>query len=288
MEPHSQFITHPNGETTHYIADCFADPWKPRETVLLQGGFARHAAFFYHWVPALSRHYNVIRRDLRGHGYSSAPSIHDKPEVYTLDTILSDILDTLDQLGIQKVHFFGESTSGILGEIFAARYPERLLSLAVCSSPTHLPPATQDFLAMGEASWPEACRTLGSRGWAQALSKRPGTMASSDPAYRAWWLDQVSVSSGEGLASYAEFLCTIDSRPILDQVKVPMLLLAPTKSSATTVAAQKEIKARIGTGCRLVEIDGPGHEIYSEAAEKCIAAFLDFIQTVDKYNAFIA
>lgn len=302
MDPHSQFITHPSGETTHYIADCHADPWKPHETetVLLQGGFARHSAFFYHWVPALSRHYRVIRRDLRGHGLSSAPSIRQKPDAYTLDTILSEILDTLDQLNIQKVHFFGESTSGILGEIFAARHPERLLSLTVCSSPTHLPQATQDFLAMGikttkgldqdqdqdqnqnqtssALSWPEACRRLGSRGWAQALSERPGTMASNDPAYRKWWLDEVSVSSGEGLASYAEFLCTIDSRPILDQIRVPMLILAPTRSAATTIAAQKEIQQQIGSNCKLVEVDGPGHEIYIEAADDCIAAFLDFVK----------
>ncbi|KAK7892606.1 hypothetical protein LTR67_007703 [Exophiala xenobiotica] len=294
VDPHSQFITHPSGETTHYIADCHADPWKQpheTETVLLQGGFARHSAFFYHWVPALSRHYRVIRRDLRGHGLSSAPSIRDKPDAYTLDTILSEILDTLDQLGIAKVHFFGESTSGILGEIFAARHPDRLLSLTVCSSPTHLPQATQDFLAMGHRvsvgdqkllSWPDACRHLGSRGWAQALSERPGTMASNDPAYRKWWLDQVSISSGEGLASYAEFLCTVDSTPFLSQIKVPMLILAPTRSAATTVAAQKEIQAQIGSHCELVEVDGPGHEIYMEAADDCIAAFLDFAKNIER------
>jgi len=281
MDPHSQFITHPSGETTHYIADCHADPWKARESVLLQGGFARHAAFFYHWVPALSRHYNVIRRDLRGHGLSSAPPKSENPQAYTQETILSDILDTLDQLGIQKVHFFGESTSGILGEIFAARHPERLLSLTVCSSPTHLPEATQSFLAMGQSSWPEACRTLGSRGWAQALSERPGTMASSDPEYRKWWLDQISISSGEGLASYAEFLCTIDSRTVLEHIKVPMLILAPTRSAATTVAAQNAIQAQVGNGCKLVEIDGPGHEIYIEAADDCIAAFADFVKNIE-------
>ena len=282
MHLHSQFITHDSGEKTHYIADCHADPWKPRETILLQGGFARHSTFFYHWVPALSRQYNIIRRDLRSHGLSSAPSIRDKPEVYTLDVILSDIVDTLDQLEIEKVHFFGESTSGILGEIFAARYPERLLSLTVCSSPTHLPATTQDFLAMGQKSWPEACRVLGSRGWAQALSEKPGTMASSDPAYRKWWLDQVSLSSGEGLASYAEFLCTVDSRPILGRIKTPTLILAPTKSAATSVAAQKEIQRQIGDQCKLVEIDGPGHEIYIEATEKCIAAFVDFLESIEK------
>jgi len=276
MFPHSQFITHPSGEITHYIADDFTPPYLPRETILLQGGFGRHTAFFAHWVPVLSRRYNVIRRDLKGHGYSSAPSISAKPEAYTLDNILSEILDTLDQLDIAKVHFFGESTSGMLGEILAARHPDRLLSLTVCSSPTHLPPPTLKFLALGEESFPAACRNLGSRGWAEKLRSFPGTMASTEPGYADWWLDQVALSPGEGLASYAEFLETLDSRPSLKDIKVPTLLLAPTRSAATTVDAQKEIQAQIA-GSKLVVVDGKGHEIYVDSAEECQKALMEFL-----------
>ncbi|KAF2462452.1 Alpha/Beta hydrolase protein [Lineolata rhizophorae] len=275
-DPHSQYITHPSGETSHIIVDDFADPWKPRETVLLQGGFARHAAFFHHWVPALSRQYRVVRRDLRGHGYSSAPARADKPAAYTLDAVLADIVDTLDQLGVDRVHFFGESTSGMLGMILAARHPERVRSLTVCSSPTHLPPATQGFLAMGRASWPEACRALGSRGWGQELAKLGGTMSSADDGYRRWWLEQLSVSSGEGLASYAEFLCTLDARPYLGRIKVPMLILAPTRSAATKIEEQKEVQAQV-PGSKLVPIDGAGHEIYVDSAEECQNVYREFL-----------
>jgi len=277
------FITHPSGQTTHYIADDFTDPWKPRETVLIQGGFARHAGFFYHWVPALSRRYNVIRRDPRGHGLSSAPSVADNPQAYTLDAILGDIIDTLDQLGIEKVHFFGESTSGLIGEIFAAKFPGRLLSLTVCSSPTYLPIATQQFLAMDCESWPSACRKLGARGWAKKLAELPGTTTAPDEAYSNWWLDQISISSGEGLASYAEFLSTVDSRPYLSQISVPMLILAPTRSAATKLDEQRAIQAEV-RNCKLVIIDGPGHEIIMEAAEACQKAFLTFLDGIRKHK----
>ncbi|OCL12650.1 alpha/beta-hydrolase [Glonium stellatum] len=276
MNPTRSIMLHPSGETTHYIVDDFTDPWKPRETILLQGGFARHSAFFYHWVPALSRHYKVIRRDLRGHGYSSAPPLQEKPDAYTLDTILNEIIDTLDQLGLEKVHYFGESTSGILGEILAARFPERLLSLTICSSPTHLPQGTQDFLAMGLESWPTACRKLGSRGWGQKLAELPGTMASKDCAYRKWWLDQISINSSEGLASYAEFLSTIDSRQYIPKIKVPMLILAPTKSAATKLEEQYAIQKQV-ENCTLVEINGAGHEIIMDAASECQTAYLKFL-----------
>ncbi|OCT53154.1 hypothetical protein CLCR_10657 [Cladophialophora carrionii] len=281
MRQGSQFITHPSGETTHLIADDFTDPWQEsRETILLQGGFARHAAFFYHWVPALSRHYNVIRRDLRGHGYSSAPPIAEKPDVYTLDAILADIIDTLDQLKIERVHFFGESTSGMLGETLAAKHPERLQSLTICSSPAYLPEGTQRFLAFGEASFPEACRTLGSRRWAERLKAQPGTMTHPDPAYHNWWLDQISVNSGEGLASYAEFLGTLDARPYLSQIRVPTLILAPANSAATKVVEQTAIQQQI-EGSKLVVVDGAGHEIYVDKAEQCINELLHFIRDTE-------
>jgi pimeloyl-ACP methyl ester carboxylesterase len=284
MHQGSQTITHPSGETSHIVVDDFTDPWRPeRQTILLQGGFARHAAFFYHWVPALSRQYNVIRRDLRGHGYSSAPSIVDKPDAYTLDAIIGDIIDTLDQMEIEKVHFFGESTSGMLGEILAAKHPERLHSLTICSSPAYLPQATQNFLAFGEKSFSEACRKLGSRGWAEKLKAQPGTMSHPDPAYHDWWLDQISISQGEGLASYAEFLGTLDARPYLSQIKVPTLILAPANSAATKVEEQKGIQRQID-GSKMVIVQGAGHEIYVDKAEVCIQELLDFIQGLEANN----
>lgn len=255
------FIQHPNGQTTHYILDDFTDPWKPAETVLLQPGFGRHAAFWYHWVPRLARSYRVIRRDLRGHGRSSAPAA-DAAYDYSLDTVLGEIVDTLDQLGVRRVHFLGESTSGMLAEALAARHPERVLSITTCSSPTVLPPAALRMLALGEESWPAACWKLGARGWAERLARVPGTVANDDPEYVRWWLEQIAVQSGEGLAGYAEFLSGLDARPFLGDIRVPMLILAPAHSAATGVEEQRGIQAQV-KGSKLVVIEGKGHEIVS-------------------------
>ncbi|KAK5232133.1 hypothetical protein LTR47_006662 [Exophiala xenobiotica] len=238
-------IHHPNGQTTHIVDDNFTDPWKPSETILIQHGFARHTAFWYHWVPVLSRQYRVIRRDLRGHGLSSTG---DDPNYdYSVQTICDEIIDTLDQLKIDRVHFLGESTSGMLGEILAARHPDRLHSLIICS-----------------------------RGWGEALAQFPGTLSITDPEYTSWWKDQVAVSSGEGLAKYAQFLSTLDSRPFLKDVRIPMLILAPANSAATRLEEQKSIKEAI-PNAELVVINGKGHEIYVEMAEECQKAVLNFL-----------
>ncbi|KAF2502679.1 alpha/beta-hydrolase [Lophium mytilinum] len=273
------FVVHPSGQRTHYVEDDVDDPGagaqKPKETVLIQHGFCRTTAHWQHWVPALARRFRVVRRDLRGHGRSSYPLESDGYD-FSIDTILLEIVQTLDALGVDRVHFIGESTSGMLGEIFAARHPERLLSLTVISSPTHLPPQALELFAFGHASWPEACRAMGSRGWAEALSKVPGTVSSPDPVYIKWWIEQVAVSSGEGLAAYAQFLSTLDSRSYLKDIRVPMLIQAPANSAATKLPDQRWLAEQVPSA-RLEVVNGRGHEIYVEMAEECQRLFVEFV-----------
>jgi pimeloyl-ACP methyl ester carboxylesterase len=58
----------------YYEVDDYTDPWvTEKETVWLQHGVGRSTKFWYHWVPALARHYRVVRRDMRGHGQSADP-----------------------------------------------------------------------------------------------------------------------------------------------------------------------------------------------------------------------
>ncbi|KAJ5377200.1 uncharacterized protein N7496_004609 [Penicillium cataractarum] len=277
----SRLITHPNGQTTHVLVDDYTDPWVTPETILIQGGFARHSGFWYHWIPSLARSYRIIRRDTRGHGRSSTPKLSDN-YAYTLETILTEILDTLDQLGLDKVHFLGESTSGMLGEAFAVGFPHRLLSLTVCSSPTYLPQAALDLFSFGLSSWPEACRKLGSKGWGECLARIPGTLSATDPKYEAWWISQIGTSSSEGLAGYAEFLSSLDTRPLLPQISVPTLILAPAKSAATGLEEQLQIAKQL-KGSKLVVIHGAGHEIYVDKAEHCLRAFTEFLLELDSH-----
>ncbi|KAF9889083.1 hypothetical protein FE257_008060 [Aspergillus nanangensis] len=275
--PHSQFVHHSNGQTTHYIVDNFTDPWKhPQvETVLIQPGFGRHSAFWYHWVPVLAKKYNVIRRDLRGHGLSSDPT---NDYAYTLETVLSEIVDLLDQENVQKIHLLGESTGGMIAVAFAAKYPDRVGSLTVCATPTHLPASAKESWALGYSDWPTACRTLGGRGFCEAMTMSGG-IGQPDPSYQKWWLDQASISTGEGLARYAEFLMGLDVRPLKKTVSCPTLILAPLRSRNTSIDDQEAFRDSI-KGAELVPIDGQGHEIYVDRARECQEAFVDFLNRI--------
>ena len=275
------YITHPNGQKTYYEDDNFTDTWKPCQPIVIQHGWARHSAFWYHWVPALSRHYRIIRRDARGHGKSSSPpSTYD----YSLKTILSEMLDTFDQLGLKKVHLLGESTGGIFCEALAARFPDRLLSLSTCSTPMLLPIQAQEQLAFGHASWPTACRELGSRAYAVDAAKILGTENLPDKAYVQWWKDQVAACSTEGLAGQAELLSKLDARTFVGDIKSPTLILAPSKSVLANLDgenSQRELQERI-PGSKLVVVNGLGHEIYVDCPEECQRAYLEFLADLKK------
>ncbi|KAF2103603.1 alpha/beta-hydrolase [Rhizodiscina lignyota] len=275
------YITHPNGQKTFYYEDDFVDPWKPHDTILIQHGFARSAIFWYKWVPVLAQNYRVIRRDARGHGKSSAPT---KPEyTYDMDTILDEIKDTLDQLGLEKVHYIGESTGGIWGEFFAAKYPERLHSLAICSSPLYMPKAAQEMLAFGHKSWADALRDLGARGWGEEILNVLNTSKDADPAFVKWWLKEVGDMDGKGLGDHAELLCSsdFDARRIMNNIKVPMLMLTPSNSKLVNLDEQKDLHEAV-KGSKQELIKANGHEIYlePEASKNCLRLYQEFLQSL--------
>lgn len=54
--------------TLHYALDDFTDPWKNAPYLILQHGYGRSGMFWYGWVPYLSRHFKIVRPDLRGLG----------------------------------------------------------------------------------------------------------------------------------------------------------------------------------------------------------------------------
>src|SRR5271170_1565510 len=219
-------------QKTHSKDECFTAPFEPPpQTILIQHGFGRNSNFWYEWVPLLGGKYRVIRRDARGHGESSAPS-RDTYD-WSLDTMLAEIIDMLDQLKIDKVHFVGESTSGELGVALAVKYPHRLHSLITISSPTHLPAKSCEFLALGRESWPKAVAQLGSEGWARELGRRPGTGArKSNSGYMEWWATEIGKCPTYGLEQYAVFLMHLDVRGLLKDVHVQTLILAPENSTA--------------------------------------------------------
>lgn len=96
------------------------------ETLVLLHGFAADKDNWLRFFPPLTQDYRVIALDLPGFGDSDLP-----PGSYDVGTQAERLADILDELGVQQAHVLGNSMGGQIAALFAARYPERVRSLAL-------------------------------------------------------------------------------------------------------------------------------------------------------------
>jgi 3-oxoadipate enol-lactonase len=119
-------IAHVNGVDVHYT-DTGTPPGRPDAATVVFG----HGLLFSGWmfkdqIEALEDAYRCVAIDWRSQGGSPvARSGHD------MDTLTLDLVALLDELGLGPVHYVGLSMGGYVGMRFAARHPDRLLSLTL-------------------------------------------------------------------------------------------------------------------------------------------------------------
>ena len=266
-----------NNCAMYYEIDDYTDPWVTgTETVWLQHGVGRSSKFWYHWVPALARQYRVLRRDMRGHGQSSDPGPNHK---WSIDELITDMHAFMDALGLRQVHYVGESIGGILGIAFAVRWPERFKSLTICNSPTTIRRTAEKALSGQHGNVQNALTSGGSRGWGRLLVEQK-IISGKNPAHIEWVLNEWAKTRTHVLQGITRTLDDADTAPLLPQVKVPTLILAPSRSPIAPLTDQITMRTSI-PNARIAMIEGPSHEIYVDEPEECISALLRFLQSLN-------
>src|SRR5262249_2108304 len=77
-------------------------------------------------LPALVRHFQVLRVDLRGHGASDAPAGE-----YTMAQLAADVLAAAPR---ERFSYCGLSLGGMIGQRIAAEHPGRVERLALANT----------------------------------------------------------------------------------------------------------------------------------------------------------
>ena len=90
------------------------------EPLVLLHGWPQHWWCWRHVVPLLSGRYRLVMPDLRGHGWTGAPS-----SGYDKEQLATDLLGTLDALELPRVGLVGHDWGGFTGFLAALRAPER-------------------------------------------------------------------------------------------------------------------------------------------------------------------
>jgi len=100
-----------------------ADPTKPN--IVLIHGFGANKENWVRFAAHLTENYHVVAIDLPGHGESSK----DLDLRYDIDDQVGYVHEILKELKIQRFHLAGNSMGGAISSLYAATYPEEVLSL---------------------------------------------------------------------------------------------------------------------------------------------------------------
>lgn len=111
-----------------------------KSTVILINGFSDS---LLHWPEDLVRDLiknkiRVVKFDNRDCGMSDWRKDSDNPKSYNLNDMAQDTLSVVNHLGIQTFHLIGYSMGGMISQILAINYPDKILSLTTLMSSGHL------------------------------------------------------------------------------------------------------------------------------------------------------
>jgi pimeloyl-ACP methyl ester carboxylesterase len=135
----------------------FGDPADPH-VVLIMGANATamgwDAAFY---EPIVAAGFHVVRFDNRDVGLSQW--FGSQP--YTLDDMAADTIGLMDALSIPRAHLIGASMGGMIAQVIALNYRDRVLTLtSICSTPgvsdPELPSMPEAIMELAMTPLPES------------------------------------------------------------------------------------------------------------------------------------
>jgi pimeloyl-ACP methyl ester carboxylesterase len=221
--------------------------------------------------------YFVVRFDNRDVGRSSAMKDFGVPTVkqlllrdkraarYSLEHMAADGIGLLDHLGIERAHVVGVSMGGMIAQTMAARFPERVLSLASIISNTGArwtgqpsprmyplllkkPPRDRDgyishtvdvFTKIGSQGFPvdkDELRRTAERSFDRGLNPAGSTR------------------------QLAAIIASGDRTPLLRTITAPTVVIHGHKDRLVPTSGGRATAKAI-PGARLVIIDGMGHDL---------------------------
>ena len=205
------------------VAD-YTDPWSDSEpeTILFHHGFCRNMDFWRGWVPELARNYRVLRFNSRGGGGTTVPV---PGEPYHADQLVGDSLGLMDKLGIERAHWVGESSGGILGIVAALTHPERLHSLVLVNTPFKLPGAVMATYNVAEADHATAIEKYGVGGWCRKTLAYRLDLAKAPVEMQEWVIREMGkVANHVGIAHHL-MAAGGDMTKRITEIKMPILIM---------------------------------------------------------------
>ena len=227
------------------------------------------AAYFLRRIASFSR---LIMFDKRGSGLSDAV-----PTTQSLEERMDDVLAVMDAVGSERAVLLGPSEGGPMAALFAATYPERVISLilyAACARWLK----SDDY---PEGREPEIAALYGQKwieGWGSGASLNAlAPSLARDERFRRWWgrFERHSVRPGM-VAPIFETINNMDVRAVLPAIQAPTLVMHRRGDRLVDVGNGRYLADHI-PGARYVELAGDDHIYFAGAADTLLDEIEEFV-----------
>jgi len=236
--------------------------------VVLLHGFLDTVDSWQAQIPALSRDYQLIIYDARGHGKSESPL---SPDLYSADIVVEDLFELLRTLKIEKAVVGGISMGGYETLRFYMRHPEAVSALI----PIDTGPGYHSVARREESNrWSEErIKVLETQGMEAYLTlPAPFTSLYQHPKEDMLKLNPIGLINMSRKVIMQHDSLVIEN---LSQIKVPSLILVGEKDERFLRAASYMTKIIPGAQCTV--IPGAGHLVNQDAPGFFNKVVLDFL-----------
>jgi 3-oxoadipate enol-lactonase len=210
----------------------------------------------------------VIMPDLRGQGRSPAPA-----GTYFMDSLADDVVQVLDNLGIEKTIIGGHSMGGYVALAMAKNHPERLSGLVLIASHAFAdsPEKRQSRL--------DSIEKIKAQGIGPILSSMPEKL-SADPEIIAKCQKIILNASLQGVTSTLAGLAEReDAMSVFINLNIPAMIISGMDDQINPLSINREMAAKMKKPL-IVEIEGAGHMPMLEQPEQVANALKLFIGLV--------
>ena len=184
---------------------------------------------------------------------------------YNLDDMARDTVGLMDALGLKRAHLVGASMGGMIAQVVAIQFPERVMSLTSIMSTTGergLPPPKPEVWAAMTAPPPLTAEAFIEanvrvaellRGYADAEEEARARTRSARAAARG-------LNPAGGARQLAAIITSGDRRTALAAIKMPVLVIHGVNDPLVPVEGGKAT-ARAIPGAKLLLLERMGHTL---------------------------
>jgi pimeloyl-ACP methyl ester carboxylesterase len=245
------------------------------ETILMVHGFGASKDNWLRFARYFTEGYQVIALDLPGFGDSSKPYAS-----YDVGTQVERLAAFTQALKIKKLHLIGSSMGGHISALYAARYPEQILSVALLGNAGIDSPQKSELIERLERGEPNPLIVKTPQQFEQLLEFVFVEVPSMPERLKRYLAARGIANSTQNERIFAQLVSRyIPLEPILPKIQVPTLLLWGAQDRVLHVSSIEVMRPLLQRPSVVIMQDC-GHAPMLERPEETAEHYLAFLDSL--------